>query len=158
MRLYSQRRRGESGASAVEFALVLVPFLILVFGVIQFGYYFFSMQTGTYAVQQGVRRISVGDCTSNAALKTYLKNRLGASTTSTASALSPTVTYTKASDGTTYSDPTTGNVGDSVKLTLSFPTLNFHFPLIPTPNGGTVTRSSTGVLENTTVSNQCPTT
>ena len=40
------RSRSEDGASAVEFALVMVPLLTLVFGILQYGLYFWSMQGG----------------------------------------------------------------------------------------------------------------
>ena len=54
-----RRLREESGATAVEFALIMMPLLYLVFGVIQYSLYFYSMQSGTSAVGDAVRRLSV---------------------------------------------------------------------------------------------------
>ena len=45
-------------------------FLVLVFGVIQYGLYFWSMQAGTAAVGEAVRRMTVGDCQTDAQVQT----------------------------------------------------------------------------------------
>lgn len=138
------RRRTEHGAAAVEFALVMLPLLYLVFGIIQYGMLFYSMQAGSSAVADGVRRLTVGDCTNNSDLKTLLKNRLGSATTSTASGLSPTVAYSN-SDGST-----TAKIGGTVTLTLTYPTLDLNFPFIPAPT--IVTRSVSARVEDTSPS------
>ncbi len=54
--------RHEHGAAAVEFALVLVLLLTLLFGIIQYGFYFYSASTGSAAAREALRRASVGDC------------------------------------------------------------------------------------------------
>ena len=106
-----RRLREESGATAVEFALIMMPLLYLVFGVIQYSLYFYSMQSGTSAVGDSVRRLSVGDCQNASELKSFLYSRLGAATTaSSAGSLAPAVTYKKA-DGTTGTAP--GEVGEA---------------------------------------------
>jgi len=56
------RTRDTRGAAAVEFAFVMLPMLYLVFGVIQYGLYFYARESGTQAVGDAVRRLSVGDC------------------------------------------------------------------------------------------------
>lgn len=140
-------RRDEGGASAVEFALVLIPLLWLIFGLIQYGWYFYAMQSGSSAVGDAARRMAVGNCQTVAQVQTLLKNHLGAATTaSTSGAISTTVTYTKA-DGTSTSAP--GEVGGAVTVTATFPTLNMHFPLIPIPNNGSVTRTNVARIEDT---------
>jgi Flp pilus assembly protein TadG len=63
------RARGrETGASAVELALLL-PFLTaLIFGMLQYGFYFYAKQSAVAAVREGARRSAVGDlatCGSN---------------------------------------------------------------------------------------------
>jgi Flp pilus assembly protein TadG len=141
-----RRRRDENGAAAVEFALVLIPMLILVFGLIQYGWYFYAMQSGSSAVGDASRRVAVGNCQTVAQVQTLLKNHLGAATTaSSASAITTTVTYTKA-DGTTMAAP--GEIGGSVTVTATFPTLNLHFPFIPVPNNGDVTRTNVARIED----------
>jgi hypothetical protein len=57
------------------------------------------------------------------------------------------VAYTQA-DGTSMSAP--GQIGGSVTVTATFPTLNLHFPFIPVPNSGNVTRSATARIEDIT--------
>lgn len=137
------RHHPQRGASAVEFALVMLPLFYLVFGIMQYGWYFYSMQAGASAVGDATRRISVGDCTNTSELKTMLKNRLGSATTASASSLSPNVAYTNA-DGTTVP-----KIGGTVTVTLTYPTLDMKFPLIPVPNNGNVTRIVTARVEDT---------
>jgi hypothetical protein len=48
------------GSTAVEFALVFPVFLILVFGIIDFGRYFFVQHTIQYATREGARFALVG--------------------------------------------------------------------------------------------------
>lgn len=143
---FRRRDRSDRGASAVEFALVLLPLLYLVFGIMQYGWYFYSMQTGTSAVGDAVRRLTVGDCTDTTELRTFLDNRLGSATTASAAQLSPSVTYSN-EDGTT-----TPKVGGTVRLELTYPTLDMKFPFIPIPNDGNVTRAIVGRVEDTTPS------
>ena len=90
-----RERRGQQGAAAVEFALVLPIMLLLLFGLIQYGYYFYSMQAGSSAVGDAARRIAVGNCTTTAQVQTLLKNKLGPATTaSSASGINVSVAYT----------------------------------------------------------------
>lgn len=146
-----RRGRGERGAAALEFAFVVPIFLILVFGVIQYGLYFFSMQSGTSAVGEATRRMTVGDCQTSASVRTLVYNRLGSATTaSAASGVTVTQTYTKADGTTSMSAP--GEIGGTVTLKVSYPSINLSFPLIPVPDGGTVTRSATARIEDVTES------
>ena len=52
--------RNEKGASAVEFALVVPIFLMLVFGIFQFGIAFNNWIALTHAAREGVRLAAVG--------------------------------------------------------------------------------------------------
>lgn len=140
------RRRGDRGAAAVEFALIVPILLWLVFGIIQYSWYLYAMQSGTAAVGNATRRLSVGDCQTSAEVTNLVKNKLGAALTSGA-VVTTTVSFTNAAGGTTTSP---GEIGGSVKLTASFRTLNMHFPLIPVPGGGTISRSATARVEDTT--------
>src|SRR3954454_22081495 len=141
-----RRRRDQHGAAAVEFALVLLPILYLVFGLIQYGWYFYAMQSGSSAVGDAARRIAVGNCQTVAEGQKLLKDNLGAATTaSTPSGIATTITYT-ATDGSSMAAP--GQIGGSVTVTASFPTLNMHFPLIPVPDNATVTRTNVARIED----------
>lgn len=54
------RRRGERGAAAVEFALILPIFLMLLFGIIDFGYMINRASIINNAARDAVREASVG--------------------------------------------------------------------------------------------------
>lgn len=74
MRLTSSTRRnqetiGERGAALVEFALVLPVLLILVFGIVDFGLYFYNDLRLTHAARDAARYASVNDASgANAAI------------------------------------------------------------------------------------------
>ena len=55
-----RRVRNNRGATAVEFALVLPLFLLLVLGIVDFGRYFFVEHTLQYATREGMRLALVG--------------------------------------------------------------------------------------------------
>jgi Flp pilus assembly protein TadG len=124
----------------VEFGLVLVPFLLLVFGLIQYGIYFASAQAGSHAANTAVRELSVGRCTDPSQLQTYVEKMLqgsykdGTATVST-SYLNP--------DGSVPATPQANNVvvGGQVTLTLAFQSINMNFPLVPFLSDAKVTRS-----------------
>jgi Flp pilus assembly protein TadG len=140
-------RRGERGASAVEFALVLIPMLVLIFGLIQYGWYFYAMQSGSSAVGDAARRIAVGNCQTTSQVQTVIYNHLGAATTaSSSSGITATITYVKADGSGPAAAP--GEIGGAVTVTASFPTLDMHFPFIPVPNGGNVTRTNVARIED----------
>jgi Flp pilus assembly protein TadG len=141
-----RRRRDQDGAAAVEFALILIPMLYLIFGLIQYGWYFYAMQSGSSAVGDAARRVAVGNCQTISEVQTLLKNNLGAATTaSSAGGITTTVTYT-AANGSPASSP--GEIGGSVTVTATFPTLDMHFPFIPVPGSGTVTRTNVARIED----------
>lgn len=50
----------DSGVSAVEVGITLLPFLLVMFGVAEFGYYFFHTHTMNAAVSQGIRTGATG--------------------------------------------------------------------------------------------------
>jgi Flp pilus assembly protein TadG len=54
------RTRNEDGAAAVEMALVLPILLLLVFGIIEFGFIFNRYISVTHAAREGVRLLALG--------------------------------------------------------------------------------------------------
>jgi Flp pilus assembly protein TadG len=66
--------KDESGAGAAEFALVLIPFLALIFGIINLSLMFYANHTLQYAAEAAARCASVGrftNCTTTAAVQNY---------------------------------------------------------------------------------------
>jgi Flp pilus assembly protein TadG len=55
------RHRPDRGAAAVEFALVLVPLLLIVFGMVDFGRAYFYKVTVANAAHEGARASALGD-------------------------------------------------------------------------------------------------
>jgi Flp pilus assembly protein TadG len=146
MGMLTSKRRDDGGAAAVEFALVMPILLILVFGIVQYGFYFYAMQSGSAAIGDAARRVAVGNCQTTAQVQTLLKNKLGPATTAAASTdIATTITYTNP-DGSAGTAP--GQIGGSVLVTATFPTLDLHFPFLPVPGAGTVTRSTFARIED----------
>jgi len=75
-RLVSPRRfaRHEGGASAVEFGLILLPFLALMFGIMQTALVFFADQTLETAVADSARLILTGQAQNQGLNATTFKN------------------------------------------------------------------------------------
>lgn len=57
------RRRRDSGAAAVEFAIVLPVFLVMLFGIIQFGAVLFLHNNMVNAARETARRMAVAELT-----------------------------------------------------------------------------------------------
>ncbi|MCW2866382.1 MAG: hypothetical protein JWR20_570 [Marmoricola sp.] len=129
-------RRDEGGSAAVEFALVIAPLLTIVFGLMQYAVYFYSMQGGADAARQAARLASIGTPTSCSAFTTSVAGSL-----SVAGAKNVVVTrsYTKAGGNT----GTGAQIGDQVTVQVTFDSMNFSLPFVPVPNGGQVESSAT---------------
>ncbi len=140
----------ERGTSAVEFALVVPILLVLVFGIIQYGWYFYAMQAGTSATSDAVRRLSVGDCQSSTELNALLVSKLGSARRS-GTTVQATVVHT-APTTSHATMPSPGTVGGGVELRVQFQTADFNFPFIPVPGDGTVTRTVFARVEDTNAS------
>jgi len=114
------RRRRDDGAAAVEFALVMVPLLVLIFLTIHFGMLFYSTQAASSAAREALRRASVGDCT-DAELYAFVDSRLGGAENGN---LTVTRTFTTpAGSATSYP----GEAGDTVTITVQFDGYNFNY-------------------------------
>ncbi len=58
---WPMRCRKDEGASGVEFALVALILVFLLFGIVQFGYLFFQWLEVTHAAREGVRWAALGN-------------------------------------------------------------------------------------------------
>ena len=113
--------RNEKGASAVEFALVLPIFIMLVFGIFQFGIAFNNWIAITHAAREGARLAAVGQ---------YNEQRVRDS--------APSVDIQSIS--VSGQD---GAVGDPVTVTVTGNVLNINIPFV---NNWPVTLKSTAVM------------
>jgi Flp pilus assembly protein TadG len=116
--------------------LVSVLLFTLVFGIIQYGFYFWASQVGSSAVRDAARYSAVGtqDCTS---LRSTVTSQMGGA------ALDGTTTTR------TYST-TPAKAGFPVTVTIRYQALNIGFPFIPIPNDGEITQSAQARVERAT--------
>lgn len=87
MRLLTFRRfrRNEAGASAIEFALLAVPFLLLILGIFEFGRAFWAREVIQSVANKGARCMGVlhpncapGGSYSASATRNYIRNEASA--------------------------------------------------------------------------------
>ena len=144
-----QKRRGDKGASAVEFAIILPLLLMLIFGMIQYGFFFYSYQTGKSVADRYLRQLTVGNCQDADDLRSAVFNAMAGATTADtdiSDGFNAVATYVDAA-GKSADAP--GQIGGSVTLTITYPTLNMNIPLVPFLKDATLTQSLTGRVEDT---------
>jgi Flp pilus assembly protein TadG len=129
------RRRTERGAVAVEFALICVPFIVLIFGLIQYGWYFYVASTTSGAASNVARRLEVGDCWTGTEAEQFARNE------------SP---YLAATEPLTKVPSTlTGAVPGETQITVTVRADANIIGFLPVPNDGIVTRTVQARLEDT---------
>ena len=140
---FPRRRVEERGATALEFGLVAPVIFLLLFGMIQYGYFFWSLTTASATAREATRRMVVGTDWSTCAetwAVTHARN---------AAVGDHDVRVTRAyadADGVPLTrDP---RPGDLVTVTVSFQSLDLGIPFLPLPDGGTVTQSSVNRIQN----------
>lgn len=128
----------ESGAASVEFALILPVLMLILFGIIQYGYYFFAAQNGSSVLREVTRKVAVGDCPNDTDITSYVSTRLGGLSYS---GLTVTRTWENGSAA----------IGDKVTVDLEFKTLDMNLPFLPLPGGeAIVSRSADARVEDLT--------
>jgi Flp pilus assembly protein TadG len=145
----SRKRRSESGASALEFGLIVGTILIpLLLGVVQYGWYFYVSQTTGAAATHVARRMAVGDCWGTNQALNFVKSEVASNPNQTtfAIAVSP-----PAPTATTNTTAVIGATQMTVTVTADGDLIGF----IPMPNNGTITRSVKTMIEDTTSSGTC---
>lgn len=122
------RRAADDGAAAVEFALVSVLLLTLLFGIVQYGYYFFQSQSATSSAREGARLAAVGfsDC---AAFQSALNAR-----TTGVNLKSYSVTFSP-----------TASAGNTVIVTVTYTPTRFGFPFVPFISGDSTQKGTARV-------------
>jgi Flp pilus assembly protein TadG len=142
-RCRSQARQQQSGAAAVEFGLLVLPLTLLLLGMIQYGFYFWSMQAGSAAARDAARQLAVSPYCST--IEGYVKDRVGAAAPDWDTDGDGTAVATFANaEGNTDS---AAEIGDVVTVTISFKSINLGIPLIPIPDEARVTQSAQARVE-----------
>ncbi len=144
------------GAAAVEFAMVLPIFALLIFGIIEFGWYFFVQHTIQFATREGTRLALVGGQLKDQDTNNLLSREESIIKTikdNAAMAVNPdTLQISIYPVGSGYTDPdnwetappNAGTGGDYMRVRVSY-TFNFITPLIGNffPSGANVISAET---------------
>ncbi|WP_162602249.1 TadE/TadG family type IV pilus assembly protein [Nocardioides daejeonensis] len=133
-----RRRRDEDGAAAVEFALVVIPLVLILFGIISYAYMFSVRQALTQAAAEGARAAAVAQT-----------NPTGAATNAVNKALEGNGNLSCGTNGLTCTaTPPAACQGGSAKCVTVTVSLNydafdpFNLPLIPMPSTLSFTSSA----------------
>lgn len=133
----------ERGAAAVEFALVSAILFTLIFGTIQYGLYFWSLQSGAQAAREAARQAAVGSLSCPDFRDAVLNNSQGEQ----AGTVTATRTYfTDASLNTAGA----ADIGGAVQVTVSFESIDLGLPFVPFIDDGLISERSVARVENVT--------
>jgi len=125
----TRRPRGERGASAVEFALIVPLLILLVLGIAEFGHAFQVQGTLSAAAREGVRAMALQN--DPAAARTAAQNA--------AASLRPTLTNAQI----VVSPPTCPATGAPTNVRV---TINYRMPYLTGFFGSGVQLTGTGVM------------
>ncbi len=137
-------RRSESGAAAVEFALVLPMVMVLLLGMLEYGWYFYTAQSVSSAAREVTRRLVVGDCQATGQAQLFARSQLGLE--------GLTVTFGPLADPDANAAPAVGQV---LRVEVADATGGVLLDLVPLPNGGEVTRSVEALVEDNVPGASC---
>jgi len=135
------RADDERGAAALEFGLVIPVVLMLIFGIIQYGFMYWSLQTASATAREAARSLIVGTteaCTLDRAEELADNPAVGGG------APAAVARYLDA-DGAPTSGPVEGGM---VEVEVSLTTLNLNMPFLPLPDGGNVVQTAEARVEN----------
>lgn len=150
------RHRGDDGVNLVEFALVFCLVVVpLLFGVVQYSYMYWSLETAAATAREAARRLAVGEewvCVNGAPVSWDQEVRRQAG-------LPATGPVTVTPNGSAAYNPAAATLGSVVTVTVSFDSLDLGF--LPVPDGGRVTESAQARIQNVpktrqTSSSACP--
>jgi Flp pilus assembly protein TadG len=134
-----RRRRNERGASAVEFALTVIPLLLIVGGIINFGVVFSQKLALDNAVRQAARAAVVDTGTNGSGEAVSAFN----ATAIARNGVSPTIVVASDNVTTTCDD---SDFGDKITVTGTFES-KFLFPWMVPGLPKTVTLKSDGKFQ-----------
>jgi Flp pilus assembly protein TadG len=121
-----------------------VLLLTILFGILQYSIYFWSLQSGEQAAREAARQAAVGalDCAEFDAA--VLDNAQG-EITSTVNA-----TRSYFTDATMAHPASTPTVGGVVKVTVRYHSIDLHLPFVPFINDGLVSQEGVARVESVT--------
>ncbi len=137
MRRRLRHRRDQRGAAIVEFALVFPLVMMLVFGIIQYGYHYWSLSTAAATAREAARQLVVGTdpvCTRAEAVDKLSFPHVGDAP--------PTVEIAYGTPPDPTRDP---ERGDLVTVTVRMTTLDLSFLPLPGADGEIVEVASNRV-------------
>jgi Flp pilus assembly protein TadG len=133
--------RGEGGAAALEFGIVAPFVLMFIFGIIQYGYLYWALETASASAREAARQLIVGTdvpCVKDQAVAKASMPAVGSV------APAADVVFHDTS-GAVSAGPVLGGL---VTVTVSFQSLDLNLPFLPVPDGGTVSQHQSGRVEN----------
>jgi Flp pilus assembly protein TadG len=126
-------RHDERGVAAVEFALIMVPLLVIVFGIIEYSFYFWSMQGGADAARQAARLSAVGKPADCPTFRSDVRGFLGGVSSSPS-----TAQITRAYNHDSANGVGPVSVGDTVTVSVTFDGYDLNLPFVPFINDARV--------------------
>ena len=142
MRRPLRRRRGDTGAAAVEFALLVPLLMVLVFGIISYGYMLSFRQGMSQGASEGAR---AGAVWAAAYAPTQNSARIAAATDQVNSALG-SYGVSCSSGATCLVEIVTCGTAKCVRVSVTYPykarPLTPSFPLVPLPTNLTYTATA----------------
>lgn len=147
---HASRRRDDGGASAVEFALISTLLFLLLFGTLQYGWYFYQRQGASNAVREAARASSVGRYACGT-LATQLTGVVAKNLSRNTAGLTVRRTYARSGSAVT-----TPAVGDELQVSVAFRPLDMG--LLPLPDqdpatsGPQIVQAAYTTVEATTTS------
>lgn len=124
-------KRSEGGAAAIEFALVMLPVIVLLFGLVQYAFYFWAMQGGSDIARAAARLSSVGTPPACADFRSQVSGQIDRLV-----GTGDTATIQRSYD---RQNPDEVSIGDTVEVLVKFKSPDMNFPFIPFINDGLVT-------------------
>ena len=137
------RRRSERGAAAVEFALVLPILLTIVFGIVQYGWYFYSVQAGSDVARDAARRAAVSDPITCTDFLAAVRSSLAPYQEAT-----PTATVTRTYVNSAGATKSPAAAGDYVRVEIGFQSYDFGLPFVPLPGSGYISVTAESRVES----------
>jgi Flp pilus assembly protein TadG len=112
----------------------MIPLLVIIFGLIQYGLYFWAYQGGSDVARSAARLSAVGEPAGCDDFIEKIEKQVG-SLAASAGSTEVTRTYD-------MSAPPNVQVGDTVTVTVKFTSVDLNFPYVPFIDDGVVTATA----------------